>query len=86
VICHECKDEYGIIGVRYQCLYCENYNICEKCEAIIDHAHSLVKVKDPKKVIKKEDLIEKYKTEIFKNIPPNHYVPSISRDEVKRYI
>lgn len=86
VICSECRDEYGIIGVRYQCLFCEGFNLCEKCEGRIDHAHSLVKVKVPAKVIKKEDIIEKYRSEIFKHIPANHYVPSISRDEVKRYI
>lgn len=57
VICSECRDEYGIIGVRYQCVFCEGFNLCEKCEGRLDHAHSLVKVKVPSKMIKKEAII-----------------------------
>jgi len=57
VICYSCKDEYGIIGIRYQCILCDNFNICEACEAKVDHPHSLLQVKKADKFMKKEQII-----------------------------
>jgi hypothetical protein len=33
VICSKCKDEFGILGIRYQCILCKHYNLCSNCEA-----------------------------------------------------
>ena len=30
-ICSNCKDDFGIIGVRYQCVLCDNFNLCSAC-------------------------------------------------------
>merc|ERR1712159_103081 len=32
VVCHHCKNE--IVGPRYKCGNCNDYDLCEKCEAI----------------------------------------------------
>ena len=34
-----------IKGIRYHCLECNNFDLCEKCEAIINHEHPLYKIK-----------------------------------------
>lgn len=38
--CHFCEDR-EIIGIRYQCNICENFNICEECVKEIGHQHDL---------------------------------------------
>ena len=40
--CNECKI-YPIIGYRYKCLECPDYNLCEGCEKIVNHEHNFVK-------------------------------------------
>ena len=40
---------YGIVGVRYKCLECSDFDICEKCEAKDSHDHFLIKIKDNKR-------------------------------------
>lgn len=39
----------NIVGTRYKCAICPNYNLCEICEANIEHDedHVLLKIKDP---------------------------------------
>jgi len=34
-----------IIGIRYECPKCEEFSICERCEALYDHEHNLMKIK-----------------------------------------
>lgn len=34
-----------IFGDRYQCIVCENFNLCSFCEENIGHSHSLLKIK-----------------------------------------
>jgi len=36
-----------IVGVRYKCTACDNFDFCEKCEASVDHPHAFLKIKDP---------------------------------------
>ena len=64
VMCSICKDEYGILGIRYQCLLCENFNLCSTHEEEADHPHSLVKVKKPGQEITKDDLLKKIKKDL----------------------
>lgn len=48
-ICDGCDAE-PIIGIRYKCTVCEDFDYCEKCEKILglQHGHPLLKIRDPK--------------------------------------
>lgn len=47
LICKECNGP--IIGIRYKCVVCEDFNLCEKCEDVVkgDHGHPLLKINTP---------------------------------------
>jgi len=48
VICDVCDDD--ILGVRYKCCHCVNYDLCEKCEALEgshNPSHILLKIRVP---------------------------------------
>ena len=47
-ICDGCNQP--IIGIRYNCAVCKDFDFCEKCEAKFgpQHGHPLLKIKDPK--------------------------------------
>jgi hypothetical protein len=89
IVCSSCKDEFGILGIRYQCILCEHFNLCSGCEQVVEHEHSLVKVKQPGQAITKGMLLERFKKELVVpaeqpvGMPVGHYVPSISREEAK---
>ena len=34
-----------IKGIRYHCLECNDFDLCEKCEEMINHNHPLYKIK-----------------------------------------
>jgi len=34
-----------IVGIRYKCSVCPEFNYCEICEATKEHAHTFLKVK-----------------------------------------
>ena len=38
VFCDNCKKN-NITGIRYRCLTCSNYDICEDCERYLSHLH-----------------------------------------------
>ena len=46
--CNNCGMN-NIIGVRYKCIHCENYNLCQNCELKDCHDidHILIKIKNP---------------------------------------
>ena len=48
-ICDGCDAE-PIVGIRYKCTVCEDFDFCEKCEKKlgIKHGHPLLKIRDPK--------------------------------------
>lgn len=45
--CHDCQ-AFPIEGIRYVCVKCQNYNLCEKCEAKNgkNHDHALLKIRN----------------------------------------
>jgi hypothetical protein len=49
-VCHVCDNV--IVGIRYKCFECVDYDLCEKCEQVPDvhpASHMLLKVKVPEK-------------------------------------
>ena len=42
--CNICQAS-PIKGIRYHCLECDNFDLCEKCEETINHEHPLYKIK-----------------------------------------
>ena len=36
--CENCKCT-NLIGIRYKCFICENYNLCQKCETYVQSIH-----------------------------------------------
>jgi len=75
VICDGCKAN-PIIGVRYKCSVCEDFDYCENCEQTVEHPHPFLKIKHhsqrPKAILTvlEEDLpVEREGTqESFKNL------------------
>jgi len=45
--CEECQT-FPISGIRYKCIQCESYNLCEKCEEKYgqNHGHVLLKLRN----------------------------------------
>lgn len=54
VNCDGCGQK-GIIGIRYKCAVCPDFDFCQRCEALIDHPHPFLKIKNlkqtPRKII-----------------------------------
>jgi len=46
VRCDGC-DVFPIVGIRYKCHTCRDFDYCEKCEATKDHPHPFIKLKKP---------------------------------------
>jgi hypothetical protein len=46
VICDGCKKS-PITGIRYKCSTCADFDLCEQCEATINHAHAFLKIRNP---------------------------------------
>lgn len=38
---------YPIIGHRYKCIICHNFDFCEACEGKGDHPHAFLKIRNP---------------------------------------
>lgn len=45
-----------IIGIRYKCSVCDDYDLCESCEGVYDHDHALIKIKYDGQKFAKEPL------------------------------
>ena len=47
IYCNQCKE--NVVGVRYQCLVCKDFNFCEKCENMFkeEHRHAMLKINSP---------------------------------------
>lgn len=48
IICDECNVG-PIVGIRYKCTVCHDFDLCENCEEISNHMHPLVKIRVPMK-------------------------------------
>ena len=48
IFCDGCK-KYPIVGCRYKCAVCPDFDFCETCEELLGstHGHPLVKIYDP---------------------------------------
>jgi len=46
VSCDVCGQE-GIVGTRYKCTVCPNYDLCETCEPLHDRSHPMIKINVP---------------------------------------
>jgi hypothetical protein len=44
VNCDGCNSK-GIVGIRYKCSVCADFDFCESCEATIAHPHPFLKIK-----------------------------------------
>lgn len=38
---------HDIAGIRYRCSVCNNFDLCEKCEATGSHPHAFLKIRHP---------------------------------------
>jgi len=54
VNCDGCGQK-GIVGIRYKCAICPDFDFCERCEATIEHNHPFFKIRNlrqtPKKIL-----------------------------------
>ena len=68
--CQKCRQK-PIIGIRYECSNCHNYNLCEKCEKEIDdniehRNHDFIKIRNAKKnAIRENEKEDNQKKEII---------------------
>jgi len=46
VACDSCK-VYPVVGVRYKCSVCPDFDFCELCEKTKEHPHAFIKIKNP---------------------------------------
>lgn len=46
VTCDVCGQQ-GIVGARYKCTVCPDYDLCENCEPEHDRSHPLIKINEP---------------------------------------
>lgn len=45
VICDQCENQ--IVGYRYKCLQCRDYDLCMRCEGKLNHReHAMIRIPD----------------------------------------
>ena len=47
-LCDECKEPIEAGKLKFDCMECENYTLCEACRAVAEHPHKLKKTRVPK--------------------------------------
>ena len=43
-----------IVGIRYKCTVCPNFDFCIQCEATIHHSHNMIKLRFIEEPVKEE--------------------------------
>jgi len=51
VTCDGCG-AYPLVGLRYKCIICHNFDFCDKCEGEAKHPHAFIKIRHPSQVPK----------------------------------
>ncbi|CAK57387.1 unnamed protein product (macronuclear) [Paramecium tetraurelia] len=46
VACDGCE-MFPIVGIRYKCAVCQDFDLCEKCEDLGTHEHAMLKIRNP---------------------------------------
>ncbi|CAD8185241.1 unnamed protein product [Paramecium octaurelia] len=46
VACDGCE-MFPIVGTRYKCAVCKDFDLCEKCEDLGTHEHAMLKIRNP---------------------------------------
>ncbi|KAJ8707448.1 hypothetical protein PYW08_010700 [Mythimna loreyi] len=60
IICNSCNK--SILGFRYKCISCEDYDLCSKCEMLEAHdQHYLLRIPKPVNFTVADDLIKKWR-------------------------
>jgi len=73
VECDGCKGP--IIGFRYKCVVCQNYDLCEKCSAAGVHSeHNMIKITKPGNLY--HPYSPRQHGRRFRHIPPAPFVPN----------
>ena len=50
--CDGCS-KFPIVGVRYKCTICNDFDFCEDCEKDVKHEHIFLKIKNPQQIKQK---------------------------------
>ncbi|XP_038219099.1 uncharacterized protein LOC119837555 [Zerene cesonia] len=65
IICDVCSDP--IVGFRYKCVSCDNYDLCQKCEMLEAHAeHYMLRIPKSLNFKLADNLLEKWR-QLFKS-------------------
>ena len=46
----------GIVGTRWYCLACTDFNLCDRCHGVADHEHKMVNIEDPEDFFKQVEV------------------------------
>jgi 5-carboxymethyl-2-hydroxymuconate isomerase len=83
VKCNGCR-AFPIVGLRWKCTVCKDYDLCESCEPVRDHIHCLIKIKYPGQPMtsKNERIKQKRYTELFSG-PVLYKAPPVKNEDEK---
>ena len=89
IICDGCNTE-NIVGPRYKCTVCPNFDYCEKCmkEHSLDHVHPFIKIYHPKMVLSSIKVVVDEKCPTYSpptNNTPNEYNKKSEKLRGKNY-
>ena len=78
---------HPILGTRYKCSVCRNFDYCEACEANIEHEHAFLKIRHPKQaprmIFTALEEIPQTLLNFFKAAEPKEKKPAPSQEESK---